>query len=253
MAIQMDRVSLNYQTLSGETPALKGLTLSIGQGEFLGIVGPSGCGKSTLLSLICGLIQPSDGNVYVEGKAVDGISPSVGYMLQRDYLFEWRTVESNVLVGLEVQHKLTDESRAWAMELLDTYGLGGFKSHYPRQLSGGMRQKVALARTLALHPSILLLDEPFSALDYQTRLSVSDEIASIIRRQRITAVLVTHDISEAISLCDRVVVLSHRPATVKAFYEIQLPECLSAFDRRNSPGFSEYFNKIWKELDVHAS
>jgi len=175
-------------------------------------------------------------------------------MLQKDYLLEWRTIRSNALLGLEIQNKLTPENIAYVEALLDQYGLGDFKEHYPYQLSGGMRQRVALIRTLAVRPDILLLDEPFSALDYQTRLSVADEIGTIIRKEGKTAILVSHDISEAISLADRVVVLSGRPARVKKIYDIKLSiEHYSPMKAREAPEFREYFNAIWKELDVHVA
>lgn len=190
-------VDLIYQSLEGETPALKNINLNALEGEFIGIVGPSGCGKTTILSLIAGLMNPTAGKILIEGKEVDGPSPKVGYMLQQDHLFEWRTILQNVMLGLEIQNKASKEAEQKVHELLNTYGLGEFKNHYPQQLSGGMRQRVALIRTLAINPKILLLDEPFSALDYQTRLALSDEVANIIRKEKKTALLVTHDISEA--------------------------------------------------------
>lgn len=244
--VSLDDVSLRYHSVSGETLAVSHLNLSVPLGEFLSIVGPSGCGKSSLLSMLAGLITPSEGNISVNGE--------IGYMLQKDYLLEWRTIRSNALLGLEIQNKLTQENIAYVEALLDQYGLKDFKDHYPYQLSGGMRQRVALIRTLAVRPDILLLDEPFSALDYQTRLSVSDEIGTIIRKEGKTAILVSHDISEAISLADRVVVLSSRPARVKKIYEIILSiDQYSPMKAREAPEFREYFNAIWKELDVHVA
>lgn len=244
--VSLDDVSLRYHSVSGETLAVSHLNLSVPSGEFLSIVGPSGCGKSSLLSMLAGLITPSEGNISVNGE--------IGYMLQKDYLLEWRTIRSNALLGLEIQNKLTQENIAYVEALLDQYGLKDFKDHYPYQLSGGMRQRVALIRTLAVRPDILLLDEPFSALDYQTRLSVSDEIGTIIRKEGKTAILVSHDISEAISLADRVVVLSSRPARVKKIYEIILSiDQYSPMKAREAPEFREYFNAIWKELDVHVA
>ncbi|HOB20954.1 MAG TPA: ATP-binding cassette domain-containing protein, partial [Candidatus Atribacteria bacterium] len=174
--VSLEGVCMNYQDLEGETPALKNIDLEVQEGEFIGIVGPSGCGKSTILSLIAGLIKPCSGQVKIEGKEVEGPSSKVGYMLQQDHLFEWRTILQNVMLGLEIQKKANEENKKKVMKLLDTYGLGDFKNHYPRQLSGGMRERVALIRTLAVDPKILLLDEPFSALDYQTRLALSDEV-----------------------------------------------------------------------------
>lgn len=244
--VSLDDVSLRYHSISGETLAVSHLCLSVPSGEFLSIVGPSGCGKSSLLSMLAGLITPSEGTISVNGE--------IGYMLQKDYLLEWRTIRSNALLGLEIQNKLTPENTAYVEALLDQYGLGDFKDHYPYQLSGGMRQRVALIRTLAVHPDILLLDEPFSALDYQTRLSVADEIGTIIRKEGKTAILISHDISEAISLADRVVVLSARPASVKKIYDITLSiDQYSPMKAREAPEFREYFNAIWKELDVHVA
>lgn len=244
--VSLDNVSLRYHSVSGETPAVSHLSLEVLPGEFICIVGPSGCGKSSILSMLAGLLAPSEGSIRIDGE--------IGYMLQKDYLLEWRSIRSNALLGLEIQKKLTKENIAYVDALLEQYGLGDFKEHYPYQLSGGMRQRVALIRTLAVRPDILLLDEPFSALDYQTRLSVSDEIGSIIRKEGKTAILVSHDISEAISLSDRVVVLSGRPARLKKIYPIQLSiEEYSPMKAREAPEFREYFNAIWKELDVHVS
>lgn len=243
--VSLDDVSLRYHSISGETAAVSHLSLSVPSGEFLSIVGPSGCGKSSLLSMLAGQLTPSEGTIEVNGE--------IGYMLQKDHLLEWRTIRSNALLGLEIQNKLSKENIDYVEQLLDQYGLEEFKDHYPYQLSGGMRQRVALIRTLAIHPDILLLDEPFSALDYQTRLSVSDEIGTIIRKEGKTAILVSHDISEAISLADRVVVLSARPAQVKNIHNITLSiDSYSPMKAREAPEFREYFNAIWKELDVHV-
>lgn len=251
--VNLQNVSLKYYSLEGETHAIDNISFTVKEGEFIGIVGPSGCGKTTILSLIAGLIKPTKGQVLVDGKTVQGPSTNVGYMLQQDYLFEWRNIMQNVLLGLEVRDRVTDESKAKVAKLLDTYGLGDFKLHYPDQLSGGMRQRVALIRTLAIDPKILLLDEPFSALDYQTRLAMSDEVSAIIRKEGKTALLVTHDISEAISMSDRVLVLSERPATIKNIHEITLTsEEGNPISRRQAPEFRQYFNNIWKELDIHV-
>ena len=243
--INMQDISLRYHSINGETIAVSHLNLIVENGEFISIVGPSGCGKSTILSLLAGLLQPSDGNLAING--------TIGYMLQKDHLLHWRSIRQNVLLGLEIQNKLTPENIKYTEYLLEQYGLGEFKDHYPWQLSGGMRQRAALIRTLAVKPDILLLDEPFSALDYQTRLSVSDEIGSIIRNSGKTAILVTHDISEAISLADKVIVLSKRPASVKKVFPIRLSlENPSPLQAREAPEFKDYFNAIWKELDVHV-
>ena len=198
--VSLKNVSLKYYTLEGETHAVNDISFSVKQGEFIGIVGPSGCGKTTILSLIAGLIKPTKGEILVDGKKVEGPSTDVGCMLQQDHLFEWRTIMQNALLGLEIHGKTNRETKEKVERLLETYGLGEFKNHYPDQLSGGMRQRAALIRTLAVDPKILLLDEPFSALDYQTRLAMSDEVSTIIRKEGKTALLVTHDISEAISM-----------------------------------------------------
>ena len=243
--INMQDISLRYHSINGETIAVSHLNLSVENGEFISIVGPSGCGKSTILSLLAGLLQPSDGNLAING--------TIGYMLQKDHLLHWGSIREIVLFGLEIQNKLTPENIKYTEYLLEQYGLGEFKDHYPWQLSGGMRQRAALIRTLAVKPDILLLDEPISALDYQTRLSVSDEIGSIIRNTGKTAILVTHDISEAISLADKVIVLSKRPASVKKVFPIRLSlENPSPLQAREAPEFKDYFNAIWKELDVHV-
>lgn len=244
-------LSMKYHTLEEETAAIENLSMQVEEGEFISIIGPSGCGKSTLLSLICGLMKPSGGEVFIGGERVEGPNPRIGYMPQRDQLFPWRNILDNVLIGLEVQHKLNDDTRDKAKSLLNKYGLGDFLKHYPNQLSGGMRQRVALIRTLAVNPDILLLDEPFSALDYQTRLAVSDEVRKIIYSENKTTILVTHDIAEGISMSDRVVVLTKRPAYIKNIHKIQLSvESISPIDRREAPEFRHYFNQVWKELDV---
>ena len=244
--VSLQDISLRYHSISGETPAVSHLDLTVESGEFISIVGPSGCGKSTILSMLAGLLVPSEGKLEVNG--------NIGYMLQKDHLLHWRNIRSNALLGLEIQKKLTPENMAYVESLLEQYGLGEFKEHFPWQLSGGMRQRVALIRTLAVRPDILLLDEPCSALDYQTRLRVSDEIGSIIRQEKKTAILVTHDISEAISLADRVIVLTTRPATVKTICPIQLSIGKhTPMQAREDPAFKDYFNAIWKELDVHVS
>jgi len=251
--VELHNVSKKYHSLNGETVALRDINLTIEKGEFISIVGPSGCGKSTLLSLICGLITPSSGSILVDGNPVLIASEKVGYMLQKDHLFEWRTILQNVLLGLEIRKTLTRESKDYAVSLLKTYGLYDFKDKYPSQLSGGMRQRAALIRTLATKPDILLLDEAFSGLDYQTRLAVTEDIYSIIKKENKTAILVTHDIAEAISMADRIIVLTARPATVKSIHTINLScEVRSPLSSREAPEFRVYFNTIWKELDVHV-
>ena len=246
-------VCLSYHTLSGETPALSHISFQLMPGEFLAIVGPSGCGKSTLLNLICGLIQPEQGQILLDGIPVTSGDRRIGYMLQKDHLLEWRTIYKNVLLGLEIRRELTAEKLAYVNQLLSDYGLDKFRSAHPSELSGGMRQRAALIRTLALKPELLLLDEPFSALDSQTRLSVSDDIGRILRQEKKTAILVTHDISEAISMADRIFVLSKRPAEIKK--EIKLDFNMkerTPMQVRNAPQFRDYFNLIWKELNQYA-
>jgi len=251
--VSLRNVSKKYHSLEGETEAVKDLTLEVRRGEFITIVGPSGCGKTTLLSLISGLFMPSAGEILLNGETVSGTTGHVGYMLQEDHLFKWRTILRNVLLGLEIKGTLTAQSKEKAEALLQKYGLGDFKDHYPHQLSGGMRQRVALIRTLAIDPDILLLDEPFAALDYQTRLKVADDIWKIIKKESKTAIMVTHDIAEAISMSDRVVVLTKRPAQVKSIHKLDFTcEERTPIKCREAPEFRVYFNRIWKELDVHV-
>ena len=248
--IELDHISLTYHEPHAETLAIDNLSLTINEGEFVSIVGPSGCGKTSMLSLLAGLIKPSSGSVRLLGHEVNRVESNIGYMLQRDHLLDWRTIERNVLLGLEVKHMLNAQTHARALELLHTYGLSDFTKHYPRQLSGGMRQKVALIRTLAFDPSLLLLDEPFCALDYQTRLLVADEVYDIIRKEKKTAILVTHDLAEAISMSDRILVFSERPAHLKSEHIMMLSVSGSPIARRNAAEFKEYFDAIWKELDT---
>lgn len=256
--IELRDVGMSYFTPKQETEALRGIRMSVRAGEFISIVGPSGCGKSTLLSLISGMLKPTQGQVLIDGQPVDGVSPKVGYMLQQDHLFEWRDVRSNLLVGAEIRRMDRKRSERKASELMERYGLGGFARHSPSQLSGGMRQRVALIRTLVAEPDILLLDEPFSALDFQTRLSLADEVHRIIREQGKTAVLVTHDIPEAISMADRVMVMSKRPSTISSVYEIRLEEGgetsppATPMRKREAARFQTHFNSIWKELEAHV-
>lgn len=243
--LKLKKVSKRYQAKNGEVEALSNISFDVKEGEFVSIIGPSGCGKSTLLSIIAGLEPKTQGDIQIDG--------STGYMLQKDSLLEWRSIYDNVLFGLEIGHKKTKENEAYVLELLKKYGLYEFKDKYPTQLSGGMRQRAALIRTLAIKPNILLLDEAFSALDYQTRIMVTNDIFQILKNENITAVIVTHDISEAISMSDRVVVLSKRPATVKNIYNIEFEmDNRNPINCRESPKFSKYFDTIWKELDVHA-
>lgn len=251
--VEIKNISMNYQSPNGEIPAIADVNFDISKGEFICVVGPSGCGKSTLLSIIAGLLKPSHGNILINGKDITDTSIEVGYMLQKDYLFEWRSILQNVMLGLEIRKTLGRENKEYVHHLLETYGLYEFKDKYPSQLSGGMRQRAALIRTLVLKPEILLLDEAFSALDYQTRLAVADDIYSIIKKENKTAILVTHDIAESISMADRVVVLSSRPAYIKSIHNINLTcDVRTPFSSREAPEFRHYFNTIWKELDVHV-
>ena len=250
--LELRKINFSYHTPAGETRALSDITLALAPGEFAAVVGPSGCGKSTLLSLIAGLIKPESGEILLNGSPLTENSSDIGYMLQHDHLFEWRSVYRNVLLGLEIRGKLDAASKKKASQMLEQYGLGQFANVRPSQLSGGMRQRAALIRTLILDPELLLLDEPFSALDYQTRLTVSDDIGQIIRRSGKTALLVTHDLSEAVSLADRVFVLSRRPATVSRIVQVTFPpKSNTPLQRRNAPEFKNYFNEIWKELNRH--
>ena len=248
--LELKNIHYAYHTPEGETPALTDISFTMNKGDFVSIVGPSGCGKSTLLSLISGLIKPERGFIKINGKYLQESTTNVGYMLQHDELFEWRTIYHNVLLGLEVQHMLTAQTRARAHDLLDQYELSRFETSHPSELSGGMRQRAALVRTLVMEPDLLLLDEPFSALDYQTRLTAGDDIGQILRKEKKSAILVTHDLSEAISLADRVIVLSKRPATIKQTISLIFDiENDTPLNRRNAPEFKTYFNLIWKELN----
>lgn len=251
--LELTDVSLSYHTPAGETDALSHISFQVPKGSFIAIVGPSGCGKSTILNLICGLLKPEEGQILLNGTSLPEKPEHIGYMLQKDHLFEWRSVYKNILLGLETQKRITPKKKAYIDRLMVTYGLDSFRKARPSQLSGGMRQRAALIRTLALEPELLLLDEPFSALDYQTRLQVSDDIGTIIRREGKTAILVTHDISEAISMADTVIVLTRRPARVKSIIDIDLGLAeRTPLSSRNAPLFKTYFNQIWEELNSHA-
>ena len=249
--LEVKNIGKKYQNKEGEILALKNVHFRVKKGEFVSIIGPSGCGKSTLLSIIAGLEEKTTGEIYIEGEKVNGISSKIGYMLQRDCLLEWRNILSNTMFGLEVKGKKDNVNKEYVLELLKKYNLYEFKDKYPSELSGGMRQRVALIRTLAVKPKILLLDEAFSALDYQTRIMVTNDIYSILRKEKITAIIVTHDISEAISMSDRVLVLSKRPGTIKDIHKINFGiENRTPINCRESPKFSQYFNTLWKELGV---
>ncbi len=246
--LELINVGLTYQTISDEIKAIEGLSFNCNEGDFISIIGPSGCGKTTILSLIAGLIKPSKGKILLDGKEITQINDNLGYMLQKDQLFNWRTIEKNVYLPLEIKGINTPKNKEYAQSLLNKYGLSEFKKMYPEQLSGGMRQRAALIRTLAPNPKILLLDEPFSALDYQTRLNVCDDVFSIIKAEEKTAILVTHDISEAISMSDKIIVLTNRPAKVKSIFRPK-DKNGTPIKRRESKEFAELFEKIWKELN----
>jgi NitT/TauT family transport system ATP-binding protein len=249
--VAIDNLSYTYVTAAGETPALLNLKFEVRDGEFCSIVGPSGCGKSTLLSILSGLLQPTEGRVLLDSKPISGANGKVGFFLQRDHLFEWRTVLQNAELGLEIIGNSSAQARKKAHQLLETYGLGPFKDAYPHQLSGGMRQRVALIRTLATEPDLLLLDEPFSALDYQTTLVLERDVHAIIRANRKTALLVTHDIEEAVCMSDRVIVLSNRPAQIKKIYDITLTLAgeRTPMSSRDAPEFRRYCKSIWEDLE----
>lgn len=240
--LKLNDVSKVFYSKTQETVAVSHMSFEVNEGEFVALIGPSGCGKTTILSLICGLIKPTSGEIVTKN------NNAIGYMLQRDQLFEWRTIEKNVTLGLEIMHRATSENKQNANELLKKYGLWEFRKHYPQQISGGMRQRAALIRTLATNPDLLLLDEPFSALDFQTRLEVCDDVYSIIKRENKTALLVTHDISEAISLADRIIVLTKRPATVLTVHTTGLGDIPTPLKRRENGDFARQFELLNKLL-----
>lgn len=251
--LKVKNINKTYQSKNGEINAINDVSFSVKEGEFVSIIGPSGCGKSTLLSIISGLEEKTSGEVFIDGEISKGVSPKVGYMLQKDTLLEWRTIYNNVMLGLEIRHIKNKENEEYANNLLKKYGLYEFKDKYPTQLSGGMRQRASLIRMLATRPKILLLDEAFSALDYQTRMMVTNDIYKILKTENITSLIVTHDISESISMSDKVIVLSSRPAKIKAIYNIDFEmQGRTPINCRKSPKFSQYFDSLWKELDVDA-
>ncbi len=244
--LKIDKLHKNYHSKDGVVVAIEDISLDIKDGEYVAIVGPSGCGKSTLLNIIGEIDTKSGGDILMN----DGMK--IGYMLQNDCLFPWLNILDNCLLGLKIGNNLSEENINYVKELLDTYGLNDFMYKYPSSLSGGMRQRVALIRTLALKPDILLLDEAFSALDYQTRLVVSDDVYKIIRDTGKTVIMITHDIAEAISMSDRVVVLTNRPAKVKKIYEIEMENKSTPINNRKCREFSQYYDMIWKEIDYHV-
>lgn len=244
--LSIEHLKKIYHDLDGEMCAIGDINLDVRDKELISIVGPSGCGKTSLLSVLSNLESKSDGTISFYKDDI-----KLGYMLQKDALFPWKTILENCLIGLEINHTLNEETKKRVIRLLNTYGLGEFMDKYPDSLSGGMKQRVALIRTLAIDPDILLLDEPFSALDYQTRLALSDDVYHIIKSEGKTAILVTHDLAEAISLSDRVVVLTKRPASVKKIYDIKLTNKSTPINNRKCKEFSTYYDEIWRDLDVH--
>lgn len=246
--LKLKELSKNYLTKKQVICALKNIDLTVNENEFIALVGPSGCGKSTILSIIGNLEKKSKGQIEFKEKNI-----KVGYMFQEDALFPWLTVLDNCMIGLKIQKKVTEESKKYVKSLLKKYGLDSFQKSYPNELSGGMRQRVALIRTLATKPDILLLDEPFSALDYQTRITVSDDVYKIIREEKKTAIMVTHDIHEAVSVANKIVVLTKRPSVVKKVYEIEIDDNVLPSKRREDEKFNDYYNKIWKDLDHYES
>lgn len=248
--LNVQGIQHTYFTKNTATTALSDISLTVGEGEFISFLGPSGCGKTTLLSIIAGLLEPTEGSVSLEGKKVESANQSIGYMLQQDYLFPWKTIEENILLGLKISNKLDFEKQKYALSLLDQMGLKGVERQFPKQLSGGMRQRVALVRTLATEPKLLMLDEPFSALDYQTKLKLEDLVSNTLKSFGKTAILVTHDIGEAIAMSDRVFLFSSRPGKLHKVFTI--PKELrdeTPFNARNHETYTTIFQTIWKELE----
>jgi NitT/TauT family transport system ATP-binding protein len=248
--LNVQDISHTYFTKTSATTALSNISLQVEEGEFVSFLGPSGCGKSTLLSIISSLLKPTQGTVLLEGKPVSTSNSRIGYMLQQDYLFPWKTIEENILLGLKLSKKLNEKSKANTIHLLDQIGLKGVEKQLPKQLSGGMRQRAALVRTLATEPKLLMLDEPFSSLDYQTKLKLEDLVFQTLKRFGKTAILVTHDIGEAIAMSDRVYLFSPRPGRIHQVFHI--PEelrKLSPFKVRNHGAYTSIFQTIWKELE----
>ena len=244
--LRVNQLKKTYHTKQGETPAIDEVSFSLEPGEFIAIVGPRGCGKSTILSVLCNLLEKSGGTIETNQDT------SFGYMLQQDCLFPWRTILDNCLLGLEITKQNTKENQEHVLKLLKTYGLEEFIHSYPANLSGGMRQRVALIRTLATKPDILLLDEPFSALDYQSRLAVSDDVYRIIKKEKKSAIMVTHDLAEAISMADRIIVLTERPCRIKNIHSIYFEHRSTPIENRKCKEFSKYYDQIWKEIDFHV-
>jgi len=246
--LEIKNLKKNYNTLNGEIEAIKDISFDVFDGEILGIVGSSGCGKSTLLSILTNLEKKTNGEILFNCN-----KDKIGYMLQSDALFPWLTILDNALLGLKIKNLINKENIEYTKKLLETYGLKEFTNKYPDSLSGGMKQRVALIRTLATKPEILLLDEPFSALDFQTRLSVSEDVFKIIKNEKITTIIISHDIGEVVSLCNRIIVFTKRPATIKNIYKIEFENNISPIEKRKIQEFYTYYNTIWKDLDVHVT
>lgn len=242
--LEINNISKTFNTLNGEINAIKSISFDVNNEQFIAIVGSSGCGKSTLLNIISGLLEKTNGTIkfYKE-------NPIIGYMLQEDALLPYLNILDNATLGLSLKKIKTKENIEYTKKLLETYGLKDFIQKYPKELSGGMKQRVALIRTLAIKPDILLLDEPFSALDYQSRLSVSEDVYNIIKKEKKTVIMITHDIAEAISLSDKIIVLSKRPSIVKKIYDIKMENKSTPINNRKCKEFSDYYDKIWRDLD----
>jgi len=245
--LKINNLSKTYLSNLGEVPAIKDISFNLNKEDFIAIVGPSGCGKSTLLSILANLENKSTGEIITNDKNI-----KIGYMFQQDCLFDHLTILDNCLLGLKIQKNLNEENKNYVLKLLNTYGLSEFINKYPKNLSGGMRQRVALIRTLATKPDIILLDEPFSALDAQTRLIVSDDVYKIIKKENKTAIMVTHNIQEAITMSNKVIVLSERPATIKKIFDINLTNSNTPINNIKCKEYNEYYDLIWKELDFYV-
>lgn len=248
--LKLDGIHHTYFTKDSATTALSAISLEVEEGEFVSFLGPSGCGKTTLLSIIAGLITPTEGTITLENQPITSNKSQIGYMLQQDYLFPWKTIEENILLGLKLTNNLTKDKKQYAVNLLEEMGLDSFRDRYPKHLSGGMRQRVALVRTLATEPKLLMLDEPFSALDYQTKLRLEDLVSNTLKSFGKTAILVTHDIGEAIAMSDRVFLFSPRPGQLfKTFKIPTVLRALTPFNARNHEAYTNIFQEIWKELE----
>ncbi len=243
--LKINHLTKTYHTLEKETVAVEDFSMDLKEGEFIAIVGPSGCGKSTILSILSGLEEKTSGDIFFKDQ-------QIGYMLQSDALFDWLTILENCLLGLKIRGEITEEKKNYVISLLKKYGLGEFLDSYPSHLSGGMRQRVALIRTLSTKPDILLMDEPFSALDYQSRLAISEDVYKILKEEKKSLIMVTHDIAEAISICSKVIVLSSRPCKVKKVFSIHLTDGSTPILNRKTIEFPIYYDQIWKEIDYES-